>query len=676
MKRCSFCPVLLLTCVSSFHAAGQQMLQDDVFSMSMEALLDVTVSVSNKLDTKLNVSPASVSLFSRQDINNLGVRHLMELLQHVPGFYPVFSPVEGNQSYLITRGHAQKYANTVLFLLNGQRINEDYTGGINYLIRHFNLSQVERVEVIRGTGSALYGANAFNGVVNIITGEDDFLSVSGGSHQMIASEFSIQGEKGAFKWGVGGSYYRDKGEQYSDIFDRLGLQSTTQDPHDNQQLSLSLAYKNFNWHSLLQRSSFEDYYLFRRVSDQHNKMQLENWVHQLGYELWKNNDEEVMFSAQLQQGERSSLAMLANQDDQDFQSGDFLFGEQFSAQSLQLGLEGNKRLREDWLITAGFEWNRSQLPDGFVRSNYNLYGDLEWLGKVTVFDQVEQRIVLDKTRTIRSVFVQTQHALSEQLNLTAGFRWDGYNDVANKLNPRLALVYQPATQHVLKAIYGEAYRVPSLGDLYDEESGLTQGNTSLNPSTIQSYELAYQYTHSNFFVGTTLFHNDIEDLIGFDSGDTVALANIAQNEATGVEIEWRWNVTERLWVRGHGTHLFNNESEVKNQASLTPSEQLSPKTYAMTVLDYQISDHWQGQLQWSYRDAIEVTDDHNSLSLFSGLIHYRPSKTHSWQLRFTNLFDREYKTPVIQQIGTLDGKEINELPSRGRGVSVKYTWRF
>uniref|UniRef100_UPI0035617EFA TonB-dependent receptor plug domain-containing protein n=1 Tax=Shewanella sp. TaxID=50422 RepID=UPI0035617EFA len=126
----------------------------DLFSLSMEELLAVTVSVSNKKETKITVSPSSVSLFSQQDISALGVTNLIELLHYVPGFYLAFSPVESNQSYLVTRGHAQKYANTVLFLLNGRRINEDYTGGINYLIRNFNLKNVKRVEIIRGTGSA------------------------------------------------------------------------------------------------------------------------------------------------------------------------------------------------------------------------------------------------------------------------------------------------------------------------------------------------------------------------------------------------------------------------------------------------------------------------------------------------------------------------------------------
>jgi outer membrane receptor for ferrienterochelin and colicins len=648
----------------------------DLFALSMEQLLDVSVSVSNKTETKITVSPASVSLFSRQDISALGVTNLIELLHHVPGFYPAFSPVEGNQSYLVTRGHAQKYANTVLFLLNGRRINEDYTGGINYLIRHFNLTNVKRVEVIRGTGSALYGSNAFNGVVNIITGAEDYVSISAGSHGMMATDFSVNTQLGEWKLGLAGAFYQDDGQQYYDIFDRLGLQTTTQDPRDNQQLELSLQYADFSWHSFLQRFAFEDYYLFRRVSDEHNEAQLENWIHQATYQLWQQDEEHLTFSAQLQKGERQSLAMLAPQDDDEFMEADFLFGEQFSHQSIQLALDGAKRLNESWLLSSGLEWIESKLPEGYIKSNYNLYGELEWLGDVTVFNLESQRIVLDKTRYIRSAYLQTETLLTDKLTLTMGLRWDGYNDIDSKLNPRLALVYQPWTQHVFKGIYGEAYRVPSLGDLYDEESGLTQGNLSLRPSVIKSYELVYNYTGSEFFMSSTLFHNEISDLIGFDSADTVSLANIAENSASGIELEWRWNMTDSIRLRGHGTHLFENKSVVKAQASLTPSEQLSPDTYLMTILDWQINTHWQPQLQWSYRSQIDITSDPDALSLMNALLTYQPSSSHRWQLMVSNLLDKRYQVPVIQQIGSADGQAINELPTRGREVSLRYVWHF
>ncbi len=661
-------------CVSPVQA--NQALEGDLTLLSLEDLLNVTVTVASKTPIKSSLSPSTVSVFSRQDLDALGVTELIDLLKFVPGFYPSFSPVQGNQSYLVTRGHAQKYANTVLFLLNGRRINEDYTGGINYLIRHFSLQNIERVEVIRGPGSALYGANAFNGVVNLISRNDQYAGVSVGNNQSAAANIGLSWQGEDWQLTLAGAARKDNGEHYQDIYDRLGLQQSTQDPNDNQQLEISLRYQNLTWRSFLQQAAFEDYYLFRRVSDEFNQLEAKNVIHQLAYQLWQEQDQQLQFHAQWQQGQRKSLTMLAAQDDTDFLQAPFLFGEEFEYQSVQVGLEGSVRMNEQWLFAAGAEQINSQLPKAYVRSNYNLFGDLVWLGSLQTFNTPEQRTTLDKTRIIQSAYVQTQTEVSNTIQWTMGLRYDSYNDVAGKLNPRFSLVYQPQHEHVYKLIYGNAYRVPSLGDLYDEESGLTIGNQSLKPSTIQSLEAVYSYLAPHFMFTGSLFHNRIEDLIGFTSGDIATLSNIAKSDATGLELEWRWEVFSQLQLRGHATHLLKNSSTIRGNGSLIPSEQLSPKSYAMTTLEYKLNEQWASNLQWSYRSAVAVLSHQGSLSLVNWQLNFQPVERQQWQLQVRNMLDKRYQIPQIQQIGVQHGQALFELPARGREIQLGYRLSF
>ena len=96
----------------------------------------------------------------------------------------------------------------------------------------------------------------------------------------------------------------------------------------------------------------------------------------------------------------------------------------------------------------------------------------------------------------------------------------------------------------------------------------------------------------------------------------------------------------------------------------------------MSLLDWQIASQWQAQLQWSYRDNIAITNDHNSLSLLNASVVFLPAAGHRWQLKVSNLLDKTYQVPVIQQIGSSNGIAINELPSRGQAVSLKYSWHF
>lgn len=677
MRISQISPYALLYCLLSTNfvqAADSE--NDDLLQLSIEDILNMTVTVASKTAIKTSLSPSSVTLFSRQDLDDLGANHLIDLLKFVPGFYPSFTFVEGNQSYLVTRGHAQKYANTVLFLLNGRRINEDYTGGINYLIRHFSLRNIDRVEVIRGPGSALYGANAFNGVVNLISRSDQYAGVSMGNHNSIAADVGLSWQADDWQFNLAAAVRKDDGDHYRDIFDRSGRQQTTQDPNDNQQLEFNLAYRALTWRSVLQRAGFEDYYLFRRVSDEFNQLQSKNVIHQLEYLLWQQPGQQLRFHAQAQQGNRKTQAMLAAQDDTEFTEAPFLFGEDLEYQSVQVGLEGSTQLNDQWLLAAGAEQIRSQLPKAYVRSNYDLFGDFVWLGSLRTFNKPEQRTTLDKTRLIQSAYVQTQTELAQGLQWTMGLRYDSYNDVDNKLNPRLSLVYQPQPEHVYKLIYGSAYRVPSLGDLYDEESGLVQGNSSLKPSTIRSFEAVYSYLTATFAFSGTLFHNNIEDLIGFTSGDVVNLANIAKSDATGLEFEWRWKASDQLQLRGHLTQLLNNESTIENNASLLPSEQLSPDSYAMTTAEYQLNDQWSSHLQWSYRSSVTVLANQGALSLMNWQLNYQPLKHRQWQLELRNVLDKRYQIPQIQQIGMLQGEALFALPARGREITLSYRASF
>lgn len=667
---------LLCSCISLCSVQAQQSSDDDLTLLSLEDLLNLTVTVASKTSVKSSLSPSTVSLFSRQDLDALGVTELIDLLKYVPGFYPSFTPVQGNQSYLVTRGHAQKYANTVLFLFNGRRINEDYTGGINYLLRHFSLKNVERVEVIRGPGSALYGANAFNGVVNIISRTDQYAGVSLGNNQSAAADIGLSWRGEDWQLTLAGAVRKDSGEKYQNIFDRLGLQQSTQDPTDSQQFELHWRLQNLSWRTVLQRDSFEDYYLFRRVSDEFNRLQTKNDIHQITYQLWQEPGQQLQFHAQWQQSHRHSLAMLAPQDDAEFKQAPLLFGEDLSYESLQLGLEGSLQINAQWLFAAGAEHVNSQLPRAFVRSNYDLLADLTYLGRLQTFTKPEQRTTLDKTRIIQSAYVQTQTEISKTVQWTMGLRYDSYNDVASKLNPRFSLVYQPQTEHVYKLIYGNAYRVPSLGDLYDEESGLVLGNKSLKPSTIQSLEAAYSYLTPTFMLSTSVFHNNIEDLIGFTTGDLVTLSNIAKSDATGAELEWRWEAASQLQIRGHFTHLFKNLSTILNNANLIPSEELSPKNYAMTTLEYRLNEQWASHLQWSYRSSVGVLANQGALSLINWQLNFQPVPRQKWQFQVRNVLDKKYQVAQIQQIGVVQGKGLFELPARGREIQLEYRMSF
>lgn len=139
-----------------------------LFNLTFDELLEQQVSISSRDAVSLDASPSTVTLFTRQMLDRLAVANLYDLLNYVPGF----QVTRGDWVGAVPKEHARGvYLDNgyVLFMVDGQRVNEISFGKASVYMPFIPLSIAERVEVIRGPGSALYGSNAFMGVVNLIT---------------------------------------------------------------------------------------------------------------------------------------------------------------------------------------------------------------------------------------------------------------------------------------------------------------------------------------------------------------------------------------------------------------------------------------------------------------------------------------------------------------------------
>ncbi|WP_105168118.1 TonB-dependent receptor plug domain-containing protein [Pseudoalteromonas sp. T1lg23B] len=651
--------------------------EEDIYGLSLEELQNVSVTIATKTDTQLRYTPSTVSYFSKQQIQQLGIETLSELFAHIPGFYSMYNSVEGNQSYLITRGHPQKYANTLLVLINGQRLNEDYTGGINYIDRFVSLHNVEKVEVIRGPGSTLYGSNAFNGVINIVTKIENNIEVALGSfdRREINGGYRYHGEKLSF--GIDARLYEDDGDTLGNVFDRFNLQTTTNDAHQANQVEAFISFAGFTLRNHYLNSKRKNHYLFRRLRDGTAELETKHWLSRLEYQNSQNEDWMLKTGFEYSKAKRKSLTALELQGTGPFVPADFLFGENFTHDSYRANVDFSYQLFDDHRVSSGLELVRSQVPGGYLRSNYNIFGDLEYFGDVVELTEPQQRIILDKERRIKMAYVQWESIWNENWRSTIGLRRDSYNDVANRTNPRAALIYAPNDQHTFKVIYGEAYRVPSLGDLYDEESGLTFGNQNLQPTTLKALELVHQYVGEDFSISTSVFRNDIDDLIDFRvDGDNVFLDNIASNSARGVEIDWQLRLFAKVQLKGFITHLFSNQTRIEAEQQTTPSHLLVPRTYSMTSLVYYPNQNLSVSVSVNGRGAVEVLSDKDSSTVVSAAVNYQLNDNMSLSLDVNNALDSNYSTSAIIPFGEKSNQPFGEYQARGRNVSLSYRYQF
>ncbi|MBD1583229.1 TonB-dependent receptor plug domain-containing protein [Pseudoalteromonas sp. S16_S37] len=651
--------------------------QDELFTLTLEELQNVPIAVATKTNVQLKYAPSTVSYFSAEQIKLLGIETLSELFTHIPGFYSMYNSVEGNQSYLIARGHPQKYANTLLVLVNGQRLNEDYTGGINYIDRFVSLHNVDKVEVIRGPGSTLYGSNAFHGVINIVTKVENYLELSIGSFAKKELNGGLVHQFDDLMLGIDIHWYKDNGDTLDNVFDRFALQETTSDAHESKQLELLAKYKNFTFRNHYLNSTRDNHYLFRRLRDGTNNVDTKHWLSRLEYETSEQDIWTLNVGMEYSKARRKSLSALELRGTGPFEQSDFLFGENFTHDSYRANADYSYQVGDSHRLSVGAEVVRSQVPGGYLRSNYDIFGDLDFFGEVVELTQPSQRIVQDKKRKIRMAYGQLESNWNERWRSTIGLRRDGYNDVEDKTNPRATIIYAPNNAHTFKLIYGEAYRVPSLGDLYDEESGLTVGNNQLKPTTLEALEMVYQYVNQDFTFSTSFYRNKISELIDFRvEGDNVFLGNIADNKAEGLELEWQARIFPNLELKGFITHLFSNKTTIEPGQTTSPSDKLVPKTYAMTSLLYAPSEHWSMSLSMSGRSGVDTLVDKDSNKVLSGTLNYQVNSNSTITLDVNNLLDKTYSTAAIIPFGEKAGKPFGEYRARGRDIKLSYRYLF
>jgi iron complex outermembrane receptor protein len=498
-------------------------------SMSLEDLADVRINyvvAASKYEQKTTEAPASVSIITSEEIKRYGYRTLADVLESLQGFN-VSS--DRNYAYLGVRGFSLGDDNSrVLLLIDGHRINNNLTDsafiGTEFLL---DVDLIDRVEVIRGPGSVLYGNNAFFGVINVITRKGGQVNGVEASGEYAGFDtYKIRATIGkSFTNGVefllSGTYYDSSGP------DRLFYpQFTTQnngvaqdmDGESYESLFSSLSYRDFTLEGGFihrekvdptapiptafndPRSQLVDERSYVDLKYAHDFPGVVDVTARVYYDRTKNTTG-YPFSTNVGGGYFREVSV----------------GECWGTE-LQL----NKLLFDKHMITVGAEY----------RDDFDEYdqvfapGDTNYSGLRDVHT----------SRQNDGVFAQGDFALLKELHLDTGVRYDQFGNFSPFYSPRVALIYNPLEKSTFKAIYGTAFRAPSFEELL---------NQNIQPEEITSYELDYEQgigQHLNSSL--SIYYNHLHNLIFYDGG---TYGNVdADSRGVELALEGKWANDVRL----------------------------------------------------------------------------------------------------------------------------------
>lgn len=674
------------------------------------------VSIATGSKKPITRAPAVASVITAEDIRAMGATDLNQVLDTVPGLHVSLSALSRLDAVYSIRGIHTGFNPQVLLLMNGIPFPELWTGAHPILFR-LPVANIERIEVMRGPGSAIYGADAYAGVINIITKDAAGIggTVTGGRMGSFDSqELWLQHGANYADWSVAFSFEWQTTDGDRDRVVKRDFQ-TTLDENPDIDTRASLApgaldtrYGLFNSHLTIERGDW--------------RFNLWNW---------RLDDAGVgagAYQALDPQGSQSNNLYLTDltwhksdlHPDWDFTSrvsyqyleNDIEFNLLPPGSRVPIGADGNLNFTDpqgmvtfsDGLIARPdgsseiVSLDQALIYSGLVNHRIRFGGGIKWLSLDTqekknygpgVIDGGEGVVggglvdvsdssyvyARDRSRRVFNLLLQDEWQLAPDWELTTGIRYDDFSDTGDTFNPRIALVW--ATRHNLttKVLYGSAFRAPSFSELYAINNPVALGNPDLDPETIDTLELAFDYKPTfDLQLGLSLFTYRARDLIEFIpdlNGTSKTARNARDQDGYGLELELDWKLSETLRLRGNYAWQRAEDEETGKRTADAPGQQ------AYLRADWRFWPEWvcSPQATWvgdRARGAGDVRPEIDDYTLVD--VTLRRSnllKNLEVALSLRNLFDEDAREPSAS-LETIP----EDYPLAGRSFWVSLNWRM
>jgi outer membrane receptor for ferrienterochelin and colicin len=546
----------------------------DLSSLDLESLLNTKVITASKFSENLADAPGVISVISQDELRRFGGATLQEVLERVPGL-SLASAYFTDRSLVAARGDQTKInGGHVLFLINGRPTREVLEGGlISDLLEAFPVNALEKIEVIKGPGSVLYGSNAFSAVVNLITkkAESNGIAVSGfgGEQGAKGSSGQVMIKRGNFSlFGAGQFHQRPNwttdyrlpvsliGDPVAPVVP-LVQNLTLEDRGDGAYLGAS--YKNLAF-----MSSFTEWHApsFVRGSTASNKWR--RGFADLGYTVKATNDWDMSFNATYTRNTFDNFGYPS-----------------IGRDSQELVLE--------WTNAVTFS-NRDRLTLGA------LFNHVE--GQETYFGIDPPFQISDGSRPGGAFYAQWDHQLVDTVKLVGGVQVNKIDGTGMNVVPRAGVVWNPTSHVGVKALYSGAFRAPSINETMLNHPGL-QGNPDLKPEKVGTVDLSVSYQANRFQGALTYFQSRQTDSIVVDT-QPVRWRYLNLGEATfeGFELESKYYLRKSFFLTGSVSYQANEDGN--ENYNVTPVPNFGAKAglsyRAENGLTLSIFDNYQGDL--------------------------------------------------------------------------------
>lgn len=558
----------------SFDALAESTEEEELALVYGDARM---VSVATGAQQSLRRAPAVATVVTAEDIKAMGAVDLDEVMETVPGMHVARNGL-GNTALYVMRGVFNVNNPQILLLQNGIPMTTMFLGNKGGVWGGLPLENVARIEVIRGPGSALYGADAYAGVINVIT------KTAAGTP---GTELGVR----AGSFGAGDAWVQHGGKMGSiDVAAYVRVGST-----DGFKETVAADLQTLRDRQTGTRASLAPgaTSLGRDAVDASLDLSYGQWRLRGGYKLRDNMGmgTGVAFALDPTSVGRSERVTADLSWTDVNMARDWGFG--FTASYLYYAdtVPGNLFLAPPGAIVTGSlfpngeiggpnKWERQlrlsayATYSGFAGHNLRFGGgheDLDLYKTVTYKNYVTnqttgavtfagavadystiQPFMLPHRRLVNYVYAQDEWNVVRDWTLTAGVRHDAYSDVGGTTNPRLALVWDASIDVTVKLLAGRAFRAPAFNELYGINNPVNKGNPNLQPETNSTQEAAISWqARRDLQVNANVFRYRMKDIIravpnATGPANLSTFQNSGNQKGQGFEVETVWDASRAL----------------------------------------------------------------------------------------------------------------------------------
>ncbi|MCY7294159.1 TonB-dependent receptor plug domain-containing protein [Alteromonas sp. a30] len=668
------------------------------------------VSIATGSQKSVAKAPAVASVITADQITKIGATNLDEILELVPGLHVSPSTVSRLDPVYSIRSLQTGFNPQVLVLLNGTEFKNSFSGGLPFTFR-LPAQNIERVEVIRGPGSALYGADAFSGVINIVTKDipNDSLTLGARVGSFESRDFWLQ-----------------FGTQWNDIEFDVSIESQNSDGDPDRIVTSDLQStidSIVGTNASLAPGPLQTNYdiLDIHASAKWRDFKLEHWI-------WEQNDGGLgpggaqvldftgtqnvnLYRTKLTHKTKLSNNVFLSSDVSYLSVDSVTFFTLFPENAL-LPIDSNGNLSfanpvntvlftDGYLgsphsdhkdtrmgfsidydgilnheLKFGFGWFKQELDT----SEFKNFGPGIMDGTETVvgpeltdISNTPYVYVPDSERTNRHLVVQDVWQISNDWEVTLGLRYDDFSDFGSTTNPRMAVVWAADHDLTVKALYGSAFRAPSFNDQFLQNNPSAVGNPNLVPEEVDTFELGFNYQiNFNTKLALNFYSFEADKLITRVPTPNSSLL-LTQNGSTldgkGVELELNWSY-EKFNVDFNFSHQDTKDPNSDDQIPFVATNMAYLGAFfdVSEKLSVGITSHWISGRERASDDNRDESDDY-FLSNLS--VNYMINNQFKAKVIVKNLLNDDIYEPSS---GTIE--DDFRMPTRSLWLEVESKFTF